>query len=346
MRAINASVMRAINRRLILNEIRMRPISRAELAEVTHLTRASVTQIVEDLIAEGIVMETSVVGRMRLGRRSTQLGIPPNAGCFLGVVLGRHRLSAGAIDMSGEVVSHRTVPLDGSIDVVETVGELIDRFRTQQRRVFGAGVCASAWMDAGVIARAIESRADIRAIERSHVEARTLEEMYFRQSGDTFALIYAGEQLGAAVMTNGTLYRGQDDRSVNLGGMSVDAALREPRLGEWLSESALLEGTNCATLDELAERRAEPAAGNAIERFIQYAAYGVHNVARVFSVPRVVLAGDIFCHRDEIYQEVVTRVRASGLTDEDVEIVQAGGFNPVRMAASIAYDDFFAGEPA
>ena len=49
MRAINATVMRHINRTLLLNQIRMRPISRAELAEETGLTRASVTQIIEEL---------------------------------------------------------------------------------------------------------------------------------------------------------------------------------------------------------------------------------------------------------------------------------------------------------
>ena len=54
MRAINASVMRQVNQTLLLNRIRTRPISRAELAEETGLTRASVTQIVEELINAGL----------------------------------------------------------------------------------------------------------------------------------------------------------------------------------------------------------------------------------------------------------------------------------------------------
>ena len=52
MRAINASAMRQYNRRMLLNEIRRQPVSRAELAERTHLTRASVTQLIEELIGE------------------------------------------------------------------------------------------------------------------------------------------------------------------------------------------------------------------------------------------------------------------------------------------------------
>ena len=342
MRAINASVMRAINRKLILNEIRMRPISRAELAEVTHLTRASVTQIIEDLIADGIVMETKIVGRMRLGRRSTQLGISPNAGCFLGVVLGRHRLSAGAIDMSGEVLCRKAISLNGTIDIERCIEEVIDRSELPRTRILGVGVCASAWLDAGSIAHDIGSRTGLRAIAMGHVEARALEEMYFRDTGGSFALLYAGEQLGAAVMTGGRLYRGDEGRAANIGGMAVDADMAEAPLGEWLSERALLEGTGCATLEELAGRAGEPRCARAVQQLVRYASYGAVNLAQLFSVPRVVLAGDAFCHGDAIFDQVAAHVNAHC---GDVEIVQGGGFDPVRMAASIVYDDFFAGEP-
>ena len=52
MRAINSSVMKQSNRRMVLGWIRRRPISRAELSDCTQLTRASITQIVDELIDE------------------------------------------------------------------------------------------------------------------------------------------------------------------------------------------------------------------------------------------------------------------------------------------------------
>ena len=89
MNAINASVMRSANRKMLLDHIRRRPISRSELAEATGLTRASVTQIIDELMAGGLVREVASVGRNRLGRRSVQLALCPQARCLFGVHLSR-----------------------------------------------------------------------------------------------------------------------------------------------------------------------------------------------------------------------------------------------------------------
>ena len=78
-RATKAATMRASNRKLVLNLIRLKPISRVELAEQTRLTRASITQIVDELIAEGLVEAASVEARGTLGRRRTQLALRRDA---------------------------------------------------------------------------------------------------------------------------------------------------------------------------------------------------------------------------------------------------------------------------
>ena len=101
MRAVNAAVMRRFNRQLILNRIRKGPVSRMELAEATGLTRASVAQIVEQLIGEGIVVETLRSGRERSGRRSTQLTVVGSAGMIFGVSLNAERCEVGAINLRG-----------------------------------------------------------------------------------------------------------------------------------------------------------------------------------------------------------------------------------------------------
>lgn len=113
MKAINASIMRAANRKLLLDAIRRHPISRAELSDVTGLTRASVTQIIDDLMADGLVKETAVVGRNRLGRRNMQLALCPEARILFGVHLSRLRCDVGAIDLSGQVLARESRPLEG-----------------------------------------------------------------------------------------------------------------------------------------------------------------------------------------------------------------------------------------
>ena len=101
MQAINAAVMRRNNRCMVLDCIRRRPISRAELSDETHLTRASITQIVDELIANGLVRESAPVSNHRPGRRQTLLTLAPDALNIAGINIGRQGYELGLIDLSG-----------------------------------------------------------------------------------------------------------------------------------------------------------------------------------------------------------------------------------------------------
>ena len=110
-RATNAATMRASNRRLILNLIRLKPISRVELSERTRLTRASLTQIVDELIAEGLVETASTEARGTLGRRRTQLALRRDARLVFGVNIRRRHCWVGAINLYGEVRAQQGISL-------------------------------------------------------------------------------------------------------------------------------------------------------------------------------------------------------------------------------------------
>src|SRR6266568_4805377 len=66
---------RQINRSLVLNQIRARqPISRADLARISGLQRSTISTIVEGLLDEGWVVESSI-GESPRGRKPTHLVI-------------------------------------------------------------------------------------------------------------------------------------------------------------------------------------------------------------------------------------------------------------------------------
>ena len=241
MRAINASIMRQVNRKLILNHIRIRPISRAELAEVTRLTRASVTQIIEELISEGVVVETTMVGRTRLGRRSTQLAIDPDAGVMFGVNLSRTQCNVGAINMRGEVLLHNAEIVVGREpkDVLDAVADTIRRqkeaLELPDGRILGVGFCAPGPVDAEngrmgdpagfeawhhlPVAQMLSERVGLPVYLQSAANAQALEEKYFAGMEDRFALICVDEGVCASVVADGELCAG----GVELGRFAADA---------------------------------------------------------------------------------------------------------------------------
>ena len=153
MRAINSSVMKQSNRKMVLEWIRRRPISRAELSDCTQLTRASITQIVDELMEEGLVTETESVGRNKLGRKQTQLAIVKDAMYIAGVNLRRKGYDLGVINLAGEVLWQRSgATLGREVCTVldEIAAQLMDAMRALEippERLYGVGVGAPGPLD-------------------------------------------------------------------------------------------------------------------------------------------------------------------------------------------------------
>src|SRR3954453_2627226 len=79
------SSIRAVNRSIVLELIRRRqPISRADLARLTGIFRSSVSDIVDELIAEDLVMEERAVPSKR-GRVPMSLRLNDSGYAVLGL---------------------------------------------------------------------------------------------------------------------------------------------------------------------------------------------------------------------------------------------------------------------
>lgn len=101
------------NKDVVLDIIRRSPegISRAEIAEALAVSRATVSGIVDRLIASGIVLERGA-GISRGGRRPIVLKINPEAGHVLGIDLGATHLLVVVSDLSGRVIAESEKHLD------------------------------------------------------------------------------------------------------------------------------------------------------------------------------------------------------------------------------------------
>ena len=108
----NASVLRNVNRSVILNLIRNeQPVSRANLAHLTGLNKSTVSSIVSDLIEEELVFETANVNR-NIGRKPIDLHLK----------LGKNLIGAFSIDAS--ITRFAIVDIDGSILATSSVNTM------------------------------------------------------------------------------------------------------------------------------------------------------------------------------------------------------------------------------
>ena len=94
------------NSRLILKTIySQEDISRADIARVTHLTKATVSSIVNDLTEEGFVIETGL-GPSVGGKPPRLLGFAENARHLIALDLSNESFQGAIVNLRGALLEH------------------------------------------------------------------------------------------------------------------------------------------------------------------------------------------------------------------------------------------------
>ncbi|HEY0119445.1 MAG TPA: ROK family transcriptional regulator, partial [Cellulomonas sp.] len=106
---------RAHNRSLVLADLfHSGPSSRADVARSTGLTRVTVSDLVAELIGEGLVAELGVRVGGRVGKPATLVGMQTEAFHIVAVDLTDDAALTGAVmTLTSDVVARRTAALDG-----------------------------------------------------------------------------------------------------------------------------------------------------------------------------------------------------------------------------------------
>lgn len=143
------SSLRAHNRARVLAAFSgVAALSRSEICERTGLSRTTVSAIVAELLAEGVLHTVSFPTRAGVrspgGRRPTFLALARSRGFGIGVDLGHEYVQVAFADLAGRVLAHQVSPLDADADapaavarVATMVEALLGRTRTERRHCTG-----------------------------------------------------------------------------------------------------------------------------------------------------------------------------------------------------------------
>ena len=119
---------REINTRIALDFVRThQPVSRADLARLMNMHRASITKLADDLLAEGLIVEGGT-GESHRGRKPTFLYINSREQCVVGVDIRYSRTYVVVTDLLGkQLVDIKSFPTER--DPERQVAELSARIR-------------------------------------------------------------------------------------------------------------------------------------------------------------------------------------------------------------------------
>jgi glucokinase-like ROK family protein len=146
--------LRQINLSTVLTHLRQNaPISRAALAEITGLNRATITRLVRELIEHGFVREMGVQS-LRAGRPSILLQLDPDAGCIIGAEIEVKFGSVILTDLAARVLWRQEVDFgdnDEPETVLNSIAQLIrqacSKAEESNRHVLGLGMSLPGLVD-------------------------------------------------------------------------------------------------------------------------------------------------------------------------------------------------------
>jgi glucokinase-like ROK family protein len=123
--------------------------SRAQIARQTGLARSTVSSIVAELQAEGVVVTREANGRAPRGsgRPPSLLALNPSAQIAVGIDFGKRHLAVAAADLAHTVLAERRSEMHDDYDAevgfdaaTELVESVLDRLGTPRDRVLGVGM--------------------------------------------------------------------------------------------------------------------------------------------------------------------------------------------------------------
>lgn len=239
-------LMKSVNKSFILNKIRIsEPISRAQIAKETKLTPPTVSNIVKELIEQGIVRE-SELGASQGGRKPTMLLINREAFYVIGVDAGPESVACILADLSGEIIARSSskieMPITNEAFITVLKGnihKIIEVSPVSKEKIAGIGVAMHGVVDVETgtslvapnlgltnipIKTELETEFNLVVRVENDARAMALGESWFGGHGglDSMVAVNLGRGVGAGVVIKGKLYHGAGDLAGELGHMTID----------------------------------------------------------------------------------------------------------------------------
>jgi predicted NBD/HSP70 family sugar kinase len=307
------------------------PCSRQELGAATGLSAASVTNVIRELIDEGVVIETGLA-ESDGGRPRTMLAMNPRYGYVIGVDIGETRTRVELFDLTMTERARAEYPLDQAAehDVAVVVGQIAAGLDTV---LAGSGIDREAILGVGVGVPGIIERGPevlvhgqtygwdavpLEKLLRAHTDlplrfdngAKTMgrAELWFGagRGARNAVMVLIGSGVGASLISGGATYEGATSSAAEFGHVTVAVGGRKCRCGAsgcleaYVGAAAILEryGRPMAANDQelaLAEligaADASSRAAGLLGETAGYLGAGIGSLINLFNPERVILGG-------------------------------------------------------
>ena len=341
-KALNAARMKERNYMRFFSELRVKPMTRAQLARRMDLTRASTSLIADDLLSTGIIKEGA---SDESGRQSTKM-LSWNDDSFhiAGIFLSRDHITAGITDFCGNVLDARSfsvIDIDAAEAAIKLATQYIEEMLDKCRpagKFLGVGVASPGPLDipAGIIldppsfekfhnfpiADHLRDVLKCDVVLENDANSLALAEKCFGISAeyDRYMELMVDSGIGASLILDGKLNKGPSGfgngfghTSININGPRcecgnngcVEMYAAIPRI----VEIAVKLDPSLDSWHSIVDRAylGNPAALDVLHTEASYLATLIVNASNVLDIQAVIFAGDYILYRPEMILEEIER---------------------------------------
>lgn len=246
--SVDHAAMRDMNLALILSTLRRHaPLSRSQLAIQTGLNKATVSNIVKELLAGGFIYELgSTNGSSEVGRPATNLDLNPDAGYIIGAEIGVDFISVIIANFAIGVVSRRyesTLKRLGQQDILDRLlfllRESVEQVKGRGKPLYGIGIGVPGLVDVSKgtllfapnlqwrdvpLGQMIADEFEAPIYVGNEANMAALGESYFGAGQGCSFMLYvsSGIGLGGGIVIDGQLVEGSTGFAGEAGHMTVE----------------------------------------------------------------------------------------------------------------------------
>lgn len=330
------------NRDLVLRTIfANESISRAEVARVTNLTRTTVSDVVNNLLEEGLVEE---VGRGESigGKTPILLSIVADSRYLIGLNLAQDKFIGAIVNLRGEIKEMVEVPVSNGNgqNALELVYQIIDQLiKKRIKPIVGIGVGTPGlvntregniitavnleWQDLP-LRQLLEKKYKIPVSILNDSQATAIGEFVYggaHARDENLIVINVKHGIGSGILVNGRLFQGDGGGAGEIGHVVVQENGELCRCGKrgcLETVSSLRATLSLLNVKSVAEAKSAFDSGD--ERAIQvvkntahYLGISLANLIGILNIEKIIITGDMTCFGNVWLDEVNASMRNAAL---------------------------------
>jgi predicted NBD/HSP70 family sugar kinase len=331
------------NRDLVLQTIFAHDsISRAEVARVTHLTRTTVSDVVNGLLAEGLVEE---VGRGESigGKTPILLSIVSDSRYLIGLNLAQDKFVGAVVNLRGEIKEIVEAPVhdDNGEKALQLVYQILDQLtRKKLKPIVGIGVGTPGLVNTreGVVVNAVnlewqdlplsqllEKKYKLPVLVLNDSQAAAIGEYVYgggHVPDENLIVVNVIRGIGAGILINGRLFQGDGGGAGEIGHIVVQENGELCRCGKRgcletiASARAVIQQMKMDSLEDVisAFQDGNSNANAVVEKAGYFLGASLANLIGTLNIQKIVLTGDMTRFGEKWLNAVSAAMQTGALT--------------------------------